>query len=80
MLTSVLLFQTLSVSMLLRYSHHQIFVFIGKRFHISVSMMGFGSRRKSSAFEEQGNKYLDVFTGVMLLEMADRRRESALQS
>lgn len=25
-----LLFQTLSVSMLLRYSHHQIFVFIGK--------------------------------------------------
>lgn len=29
---SVLLFQTLSVSMLLRYSHHQIFVFIGKYF------------------------------------------------
>lgn len=27
---SVLIFQTLSVSMLLRYSHHQIFVFIGK--------------------------------------------------
>ena len=25
-------FQTLSVSMLLRYSHHQIFVFIGKTF------------------------------------------------
>ena len=28
----VLVFQTLSVSMLLRYSHHQIFVFIGKDF------------------------------------------------
>lgn len=32
MLASVLAFQTLSVSMLLRYSHHQIFVFIGKDF------------------------------------------------
>jgi len=29
-LASVLVLQTLSVSMLLRYSHHQIFVFIGK--------------------------------------------------
>lgn len=31
-LVSALMFQTLSVSMLLRYSHHQIFVFIGKDF------------------------------------------------
>lgn len=31
-LASALVFQTLSVSMLLRYSHHQIFVFIGKDF------------------------------------------------
>lgn len=30
LMLTVLLFQTLSVSMLLRYSHHQIFVFIGK--------------------------------------------------
>ena len=26
----VLIFQTISISMLLRYCHHQIFVFIGK--------------------------------------------------
>lgn len=43
-----LLFQTLSVSMLLRYSHHQIFVFIGKHWlrglgcagHFACSSMG----------------------------------------
>lgn len=41
MLASVLIFQTLSVSMLLRYSHHQIFVFIGKDFLRDLGCTGY---------------------------------------
>lgn len=33
---SAFLFQTVSISMLLRYSHHQIFVFIGKFAYCSI--------------------------------------------
>lgn len=37
-LTSVIyyLFQTVSISMLLRYAHHQIFVFIGKSIRTNI--------------------------------------------
>lgn len=48
-LVSLCVFQTLSVSMLLRYSHHQIFVFIGQfPYHVSPNQF---SPVQSSMFE-----------------------------
>lgn len=53
---SSFLFQTVIVSMLLRYAHHQIFVFIGEFFHISFTQLYYKlsqeERRRTSGGQE----------------------------